>query len=149
MYISNKIVARVLDKCDDDNYWIFFFFYCLLKCSRRVNFSFNCVLSSRVSLFLHSSESFASRDFFHDQREFRRTRDEVSSISRRETNDSLQILIHFLNKNHDYQNHEVFTCIIYNSNNHRSRSFDASTTRFHLLESQRYFSLHFACKYYD
>ncbi len=86
-------------------------FYRLLKCSSRFDFSSDCVLSSRVSSSLHRSESFAFRDFSHDQRKFRRTRDEVSSISISETHDSLQISIHLLSKNHDYRDDEVLTCV--------------------------------------
>jgi hypothetical protein len=69
------------------------------------------VLSSRVSSSLHRSESFASRDFSHDQRKSRRTRDEVSSTSRSETRDLLQISIHLLSKNDDYWDDEVLTCV--------------------------------------
>jgi hypothetical protein len=37
--------------------------------------------------------------------------DEMSSISKSETQDSLQISIHLLNKNHDYWDDEIFTCV--------------------------------------
>jgi hypothetical protein len=48
-----------------------------------------------ISSFLHRFKSFVLRNFSHDQREFRRTRDEMSSISRSETHDLLQISIYF------------------------------------------------------
>ncbi len=89
----------------------FLLFLSIVECSNRFHFSSACVLSSRVSSSLHRFESFSSRDFFHDQKKSRRTRDEVSSTSRNETRDFLQISIHFLSKNHDYWNDEVFTCV--------------------------------------
>ncbi len=121
----------------------------IAECSSRFDFSSACVLSSRVSSSLHRSESFASRDFSHDQRKSRRTRDEVSSTSRSETRDLLQISIHLLSKNDDYWDDEVLTCVIYSLNDHRSRSLDASTARIFLLESQRHSLFHFARKYCD
>jgi hypothetical protein len=143
------IVVRVVEKCDDDSCWISFFLS-IADCSfvNCFDFSSEWVMSLRVSSSLHRFESVAQRDFFHDQREFRRTRDEVSSISRSETHDLLQISIHLRQKSRlltersSHLCHLQFLITARAHSTHRQREFFYSRIS-DILRS------HFARKYYD
>jgi hypothetical protein len=132
----NTIVARVLEKCDDDSCWIFFFF---IDCWLLVFESFRFFICVRVvitrivvstSIWIIRFKRLLSRS----KRVPPNTRRSIVDLEKRDSRSSSDL---------DSSRARIttiewtkFSRVSSTDLDHRSRSFDASTARILLLESQ-------------